>query len=124
MTHYPLVALVDDDQGVRQSLASLVRALGYHAAVFDSAEACFASLPTRVPDAIITDMQMQKASGLDLMRWLSERGTNIPTIVFTGFPSTENRDDCLALGAIAYLAKPADAATIATLLERVLGPAN
>lgn len=121
MTQYPLIALVDDDDAVRLSLASLMRSLGYRVAVFASAEAFLAEVEAIGPAALITDMQMPGISGLELLARMNQRGLAAPSIVMTAFPSDAMRAACLAQGALAYLPKPTDADTIARILEAELG---
>lgn len=122
MSRLPLVAIVDDDLAVRQSLAGLMRALGYLAADFASAEAYLSDPRREDVDALITDLQMPGIGGIGLLRALQPLPPGMIAIVMTAFPSDANRSECLRLGARACLTKPADSGLIADLLEAALGP--
>lgn len=114
------IAIVEDDQAVRQSLTSLIRALGYRASTYASAEAFLDAPATEAPDALITDLQMPGMSGVDMLVRLNQLGRAVPSIVMTAFPSEPTRTACLAQGAEAYLSKPADGDAIADILARIL----
>lgn len=117
-----LVAIVDDDLAVRQAMTALMRALGYRAADYASAEAFLAEIDRNPPDALITDLQMPGMGGLELLSRLKPHHAALACIVMTAFPSQASREACKGMGAIAYLVKPADGAAIADLLQAVLPP--
>ena len=82
-----LVALVDDDESVRESLPDLLRELGYEARAFDSAEAFLAD-DVSMSDAgcLILDVVMPGMSGPDLHAELLRRGRTIPTLFISALP--------------------------------------
>ena len=61
-----MIAIVDDDEALREGMKSLVRSLGYGVSTFDSAEAFLNSEQVIDTSCIITDLQMPGLSGLDL----------------------------------------------------------
>ena len=66
-----LIAIVDDDNAVREALKSLVRSLGYHASTFAAADDFLKSEQVHDTSCLITDVQMPGLSGLDLQDHLS-----------------------------------------------------
>lgn len=79
------VFIVDDDSGVRRSLAALVMSNGLHSRTYDSAEAFLESGDYRQPGCVVTDVRMAGMSGFDLHERLKDEGVDLPTIVITGF---------------------------------------
>jgi FixJ family two-component response regulator len=102
----PLVAIVDDDESVRESLPDLIRELGYAARAFASAEEFLAS--DGVPDTgcLVLDVAMPGMSGPELQQQLTVRGHAIPVIFITALADTSLAASLLERGAVAYLLKP------------------
>lgn len=115
----PLVAVVDDDPGIRGSLNSLLRSAGLASEVFDSAEALLASDPARF-GWIITDLHMPGMTGLDLQAEIGRLGCDCALIVMTAFPTPASQAQALGAGAKAFLTKPIDPDL---LLEAIEGAA-
>jgi FixJ family two-component response regulator len=113
MQHVSTVAIVDDDDGVRSSLASLIRSLGYEARSYNSASQFLADRETGDPDCMIADIQMPEMSGDELQAELIAAGRCFPMIFMTAFPTAPVRERVMAAGACAFLDKPAEPDTIA-----------
>jgi FixJ family two-component response regulator len=79
----PLVTVIDDDQSVRESLPDLLRAFGYSARVFSSAEQFLASDCVAESKCLILDVVMPGMSGPDLAQALLARGKSVPIIYIT-----------------------------------------
>jgi FixJ family two-component response regulator len=101
-----VIAIVDDDESFRRATASLVRSLGYAAAVFASGEAFLQSDHCQDADCLITDVQMPGMTGLELQSQLRRRGKRLPIIFVTAFPELRARAQALADGAVGFLGKP------------------
>jgi FixJ family two-component response regulator len=113
-----LVAIVDDDESVRESVPDLLRQFGFEAKAFESAEALLLSDRMDAIDCLILDIVMPGMSGPDLQQELAHRGHRIPIVFISaqGDPGTRTR--VLAAGAAAVLAKPFSEAD---LLEAING---
>jgi FixJ family two-component response regulator len=101
-----VIAIVDDDQSVREALTSLVRSLGYVAMAFECAEDLLKSRRRRSMSCVIADVQMPGMTGIELHNRLVASGEPIPTILITAFPDERSRERALQAGAIGYLTKP------------------
>jgi FixJ family two-component response regulator len=101
-----LIAILDDDEGVREATKSLVRSLGYNASTFASADEFLKSEQVHDTSCLITDLQMPGLSGIDLQDHLVARGHCIPTIVITGYPDHNVRARAMKAGAVGFLSKP------------------
>jgi len=102
----PLVAVVDDEESVRRALARMLGASEFDVDVFASGQEFLDSLRTRLPDCLILDYQMPGLTGRDVQRRLTLAQTPVPIIVVTAHDQPALREQCLADGAIAYVAKP------------------
>jgi len=102
----PFIAVVDDDESVRESLPDLIREFGYEAQAFSSAEAFLASDGLALAHCLVADIAMPGMSGLDLQKELIRRERRIPIIFITAHGDA---DICARLrqrGAIECLLKP------------------
>lgn len=100
-----LVAIVDDDESIRETTKDLLESAGLHAAAFASAQAFLESPPARV-SCVVADMRMPGMSGLALYEHLAASGAGLPTILITAYPDERIRAQALKAGITAYLAKP------------------
>ena len=114
-----LIAIVDDDRGLRVALESLVRARGYNASSFASAEEFLKSEKLHDTSCIITDVQMPGLSGLDLQDRLIAQDHRIPIIFITAYPDENVRARAMNAGAVGFLAKPFDASHLIEAIETV-----
>ena len=122
MAPIPLVAVVDDDESVRESLRGLIRSIGLDVQTFASADDFSRSEHPERTDCLILDVRMPGISGLDLQRQLAASERDIPIIFITAHGSDEStRARALRDGAVAYLSKPFSEAA---LLEAVNAALN
>jgi FixJ family two-component response regulator len=116
-----LVVVVEDDPGSRKTLARVLRAGGYEAAMYASAEEFLSSPPTSTPLGLLLDVHLGGMSGLDLQRRLKLEGSTVPVIIITAFDDARSRKEAEELGCVAYVRKPCEAETILTLLRSLPG---
>jgi len=102
----PLVAVVDDDESVRESLPDLLRELGYSVRAFSSAEDFLASDCVGVTRCLILDIVMPGMTGRDLQQELTVRGQEIPIIFITAQADETVRARSIEQGAVECLFKP------------------
>jgi FixJ family two-component response regulator len=115
-----LIAIVDDEEPVRNATKSLVRSLGYHASTFASADDFLKSQQVHDTSCLITDVQMPGLSGLDLQDHLIARGHCIPIIFMTGYPNDSVRARAMKAGAVCFLNKPFDEDHFIGCIEKAL----
>jgi FixJ family two-component response regulator len=100
------VAVVDDDESVRESLPDLMRELGFAARAFASATDFLASDALEQTECLILDVAMPGMSGPELQCELALQGRKIPIIFITAQGDDKIRSTVLERGAVAYLLKP------------------
>ena len=120
MSDKPYVAVVDDDDAVRDALANLVEALGYRVRAFPSGLAFLDSHWAAATRCLIADVQMPGMTGVELMDRLTRDGFEIPTILVTAHPLEATRLKAMRGGAIDYLAKPIRHEALVACLERAV----
>lgn len=124
MSKPPLIAIIDDDEAVREALFDLLQVEGLAARAFANGEAFLADPAADGFHCIVTDVRMAEVDGLELQRRLRERGSGVPVIFITSSVEDVTRARALAEGAAAWFTKPvADGALLSTLrsvLEGIL----
>jgi len=106
MTIKPSIAVVDDDESVREATTRLPRSLGYIAKGFSSPDEFLSSNRQHITSCLIADVQMPGKSGLALYGQLIASGNPIPTILITAYPDDTIRERALNAGVAGYLVKP------------------
>ena len=121
MTRCPLIAVVDDDDSVRESLRGLLRSVGFAAQGFASAAAFLQSNDLPRTDCVILDVRMPGMGGLELQRRLVASHPEMPVIFMTAHDDAPTR--CLALsgGAVDYLIKPFSEEALLDAVRAALG---
>ncbi len=102
----PFVAVVDDDESVRESLPDLLREFGYTVQAFASAEEYLGSDALGKTRCLILDVSMPGMSGPELQQELSRRKLAISIVFITGHNDESIRARLLAAGAVECLRKP------------------
>jgi FixJ family two-component response regulator len=114
----PIIAVVDDDLGVRGSIDSLLRSAGMSSLMFASAEHLLASGLAAFVRCVVTDLHLPGMSGLELQLEMGIRGWSLPLVMMTAFPTSASRKAALDAGAVAFLVKPIEPETLLSLLRR------
>ena len=115
-----LVAVVDDDESVRESLPDLLRASGYEAEAFASGEAFLASSDLDRTQCLILDIAMPGMSGPELQRELKRRGQGMPVVYITAHADDTVRPRLLEEGAVDCLFKPFSETALLSALSSAL----
>ncbi len=108
-----LIAIVDDDALARDGIRELVQSFGYRTATFSSAEHFLQS-------SVITDLQMPGQNGLELQEALRSQGYYTPVILITAYPNEQQRKRALNGGAVGFLSKPFDEASLIKCLTAAI----
>ena len=113
------VLLVDDDLDQTAILQKAILGWGHHVEIACDGVDALRVLSTFTPNVMVTDLQMPRMGGLQLMRRLKAEGTLPPTIVMTGFGSVELAVETVKdYSGFWFLEKPVDVKSLSTLLQR------
>ena len=116
----PVVFVVDDDPALRDSIALLVRAEGLAARTFDSARSFLDTWDRSESGCLIVDLRMPGLSGLDLQERLAGDEAAPPIIFLTGHGTVPAAVLALKAGAMDFLEKPFDPATLLARVREAL----
>jgi len=114
------VLIVEDDDQVRSLLASWCRAHGY---VVLNARDCGSGIAlalAHMPAAIVLDLKLPDRHGIELLRALDAARANIPSVVLSGDANASDGFEAARLGAVEFIEKPADEASVMLAIARAL----
>jgi len=112
------VAVVEDDDSVREATKHLLQLLGYAAASFASAEDFLNSDHMRDTACLVADVHLPGMSGVELQTRLISDGHRMPIIFVTAFPDQSIRARVLKNGALCYLSKPLQEERLVACLDQ------
>jgi DNA-binding NarL/FixJ family response regulator len=117
------VAIVEDDEQVRENLARLVgEAKGFECvATFGSGEQALDALPRRTPEVVLMDINLPGISGVECVRQLKSRFPDIHIVMLTVYDDSDRIFQALQMGASGYLLKRSTATEILHAIEDVHG---
>ena len=125
MTEPSLVHVVDDDPGVRDSLAFLLQSAGFAVRTYDSADAFLAVAPGLVSGCVLTDVRMPGGmDGLALQRHLTALGGSLAVVVMTGHGDVPIAVEALKAGARDFLEKPFDEDRLLGVVREAMAASN
>jgi two-component system response regulator FixJ len=114
-----VVHVVDDDEAVRDSIAFLLRSAQLEVEVYESAVA-FLGKVAGAAGCVVTDVRMPEMTGIELVRRLKELGNKLPVIVMTGHGDVPLAVEAMKAGAVDFIEKPFDEATMLTAVRAAL----
>jgi two-component system response regulator RegA len=117
----PSLLLVDDDETFARVLAEALGARGYDVRVAHSVADGIRLAADDPPEYAVVDLKMPGRSGLELVAQLKELDEHTRIVVLTGYASIATAVEAIKLGAVHYLAKPADADEVLAAFERTAG---
>jgi DNA-binding response OmpR family regulator len=118
----PAIIVVEDDDSMRLAIERILRAGGFVAVAFDSAEAAIEAGNIATADALVFDIRLSGMSGFDLYRRVIEFGERPPVIFITAHDEPDVRKEAEDLGASAYLPKPFSGRALLDELNNALCP--
>ena len=102
------VLIVEDERRIAAFLAKGLRRQGYEVeCAYTGREALAAAGEEDGVDLVMLDLGLPDIDGLEVLRELRERGSDVPVIVLTARSEASDREEALRLGAVQYLTKPA-----------------
>jgi FixJ family two-component response regulator len=114
------IAIVDDDSGMREALTRMLRAAGFEARGYCSAEAFLDQNSTSPVECLVLDVHLPGASGLELQLRLVEAGRACPVVFITAHDTSAARKEADELDAVAFLAKPFEGRLLLGAVKKAL----
>ena len=116
MTAPQAVAIVDDDEAVRESTAALLRAANFEVDLYESGDA-FLKIDLTPVGCVLLDIRMPGTDGIEVLRQLGERERFPPVVVLTGHGDMALAVEAMKLGAMDFLEKPYEPAPLLNALN-------
>ena len=113
------VLVADDDPLGREFLGEALQALGYEVTAVATAEDAIERLAKDSPDLVLTDYQMGKKTGVDLLKEIKRRAPRTPVAILTAYGTVERAVEAMREGAEDFLMKPCSPETLELLLARI-----
>lgn len=116
----PTVYVVDDDRPMRDSLVTLIRAMGFAAQGFLSPVEFHDHYRPEMPGCLVLDVRMPGQSGLELYEQLVSEGKRLPVIFITAHADVSTAVAAMKTGAVEFLEKPFDREVLRVLIQKAL----
>jgi FixJ family two-component response regulator len=116
-----VVAVIDDDPSMLKAIERLLRAHGFDAEVFESAEAFLSGDARGEAACLVLDIHLGGMSGIELRRRLTAGGSALPIIFITAVDDEAIYREAMGAGCVAYLRKPFAANLLIGAINQVTG---
>jgi two-component system response regulator ResD len=113
------VLVVEDEPSIREVVSLYLRRAGYQVTVVDNGQAALDALASQLPDLVVLDLMLPGVDGLEITRWLRERG-DTPIIMLTARREERDRIAGLEMGADDYVVKPFSPQELVSRVRAVL----
>ncbi len=101
------ILIVDDEESLRLTFKMFLKREGYQPVdAVSTFEEALAAIKNREYDLIISDIVLEGASGIDLLRHVRQEGLKCPVVMITGYPNVKTAAEAVRLGAFDYIPKP------------------
>jgi two-component system response regulator HydG len=112
------ILIVDDEPTIRETCAEVAQQTGMKATTVASAEEALEVLEHSPVDIVLTDLMLQRTSGLDLLKRVHDANPTLPVIVLTQYGTIDSAVAATRLGAVDYVTKPFRIEELRARLER------
>jgi DNA-binding NtrC family response regulator len=114
------ILVVDDERSICVAIQRLLAGRGHDVEIALSAEDAVAKLGAGRYHLVLTDLNLGKMSGMDLLRWMKQHAPETAVVMITAFGSEKIAVEAMKLGATDYVPKPFDNDELVLVVERVL----
>lgn len=120
----PIVHVVDDDASVRTSLTRLLQAAGHRVCAWSSAGEFMGAGALGGPGCIVLDLRMPEMDGIEMQQALAHHQPSMPIIFLTGHGDIASSVRAMKAGAVDFLTKPVERATLLAAVANALARDN
>lgn len=119
-----VIAVVEDNEAVRDMLGLLLESKGYQVALYDSAKDFVGKMAYKDVACILSDISMPGMTGIEMQRHLKDEGFDIPILFLTGQGNIKMAVEAMREGAIDFLEKPIEQEVIFDRISKAIEIAN
>jgi EAL domain-containing protein (putative c-di-GMP-specific phosphodiesterase class I) len=114
------ILLVDDEESLVRSIRRALTAAGYEVSTASDGRRAVDLLADATFDTILSDIDMPRMNGIQLLQAVRQRDVDVPVILMTGAPDLSTAVQAVAHGAFSYLTKPIDMADLREVVSRAV----
>jgi len=122
MVKQHIIAVIDDDSTMRESLERLLLSYGYRTELYSSAEEFLGAASNSNAVCLLVDIQLGDISGIELGRHLTAAGFKFPIIFMTGSSDQVIRRQAIDFGCVAFFPKPFGASELTDAIRQCIAP--
>lgn len=115
-----VILVVDDEEGLREGLRSLLEDEGYVVLCAEDGEKALEIVQETHIDLMLTDMRMPGMSGIDLLKHVRKIRKEIGVIILTGYGEIESYIEAMNFGAMEYVSKPFKVNELKFIVNKIL----
>jgi two-component system, LuxR family, response regulator FixJ len=120
MIQSPTVSVVDDDQQVRESLATLIQGAGLDVKCYASGHEFLDSFAPQGPGCVVLDLRLPQINGMEVIDRLAQRNIKVPIIMISGHGDIPAAVAAMKAGAVDFLEKPYHASALMDSIHRAI----
>ena len=120
MSAKPIVYIVDDEEAVRTSLATLLDIHGFSTRAYESGKVFLEHVDPAAPGCALVDVKMPGLDGIGLLHKMAEGNIRVPVVMMTGCGEVATAVTAMKAGAVDFLEKPLDEGELLAILNRHL----
>jgi len=102
------IIIVDDDEGIRETLAAILQEEGYQVDTAESGKEAIEKTDAKFYNLALIDIRLPDIEGIDLLKQIKDTVPKVRKIIITGYPTLQNAVKAVNNGADAYVLKPFD----------------
>ena len=114
------ILIVDDEGNIRRLVASLLEAEGYTTTEAETGEEGLSKMAADEPDAVLLDLALPGASGLEVLERIAENWPDVPVVMMSGQATLGDAVQATRLGAFQFLEKPLTPEAVLITLKSAL----
>jgi two-component system response regulator FixJ len=119
-----LIHLVDDDEAIRRSAGFMLKTSGFRVRTYESGDELVKNSSSLDPGCVLLDIRMPGMDGLEVQQALKEKGVSLPIIIMTGHGDVTLAVQAMKAGAVDFIEKPFEKATLLGAIERAFDRLN
>ena len=112
------ILVVEDDMDLREALGDTLRMAGYQTVLVQDGRLALDAIEHSEPALVITDIQMPRMDGHELLKHIKQRWPEMPVMLMTAYGSIQKAVEAMRDGAIDYLTKPFEAEVLVNMVGR------
>jgi len=117
MGEHARIIIVDDDEGIRETLAAILQEEGYQVETADCGKEAIGKTSAKFYNLALIDIRLPDMEGIELLKKIKETVPKVRKIIITGFPTIQNAIQAVNSGADAYLLKPFDMEKVLKIIK-------